>query len=189
MWSRCRHQYVIHIQCTNQHTTPSVSCAYSATASGYFLITPTATPTFPPTRSGSCVWTHYDMIEFYTYFPPGAVPESDLIFTTRSPPPQPDSCKPAEYAVPITLTAPASCPTSFTFTFTTINNYIQDFIHPQMTYAGLLTPMATITTHRRLTWRTLCSMLLKFSCTIQLTSPLRGMSRPVTPPTNCNGSL
>ena len=39
---------------------------YSTTASGYSLIAPMAAPTLPSTISGSCVWTYYDMIEFFT---------------------------------------------------------------------------------------------------------------------------
>ncbi|KAF2260503.1 hypothetical protein CC78DRAFT_536377 [Lojkania enalia] len=93
-------------------------------------ISPGVTPTGEPVSTSTYDSYVYDMLVIYQYFDSGAVDDSDLLPETTCC----DFSTSDTYTVlvmPVTYTAPSSCPTSFTFsTYETI--YAPTDVYPQL---------------------------------------------------------
>ncbi|KAJ4286202.1 hypothetical protein N0V88_008104 [Collariella sp. IMI 366227] len=85
----------------------TTSCRYY-TSSTTLSVQPTATPTASPISSRTTTNTYDDVEVVYLYVPVTAVASSDIITTTTY-----ASNLYTAYVVPITWTAPSSCPTPF----------------------------------------------------------------------------
>ncbi len=116
---------------------------YTYTETTTVALNPTVTPTVSPTSSHTQTYAYDDLEVVSLYLPRGAVDTSD--FSTWNPTSTDDNTAYIyAYAIPVTWTAPSSCPTPFTVT-TLDAVYIPSQVTPY------LTPTSTIsTTHRGL---------------------------------------
>lgn len=89
-------------------------------ATDYRTVKSTVTPTATPTSTSTYLQTYYDLQIVYAYYPTGVIAESDLepertydySATTTST----TTSTYIYFSMPVTMTAPASCPTQFTVT-------------------------------------------------------------------------
>ena len=105
----------------------SVYSTYTYTYSRTVTLAPEITPTATPTSSRTVTDTYDDVVSVLLYLPASAVPSSDLVSTTTT-----RSSLYTLYNVPITYTAPTSCPTPFTVA-TYTNVYIPYDVRPHIT--------------------------------------------------------
>lgn len=101
--------YVLSTSTSKYISTCTSSCrAYTDTET--LTVNPTVTPTASPISSRTSTYTYDDVEVVRLYLPAGAVADSDIVTTTSTR----QSGIYTEYAIPITWTAPSSCPTPFT---------------------------------------------------------------------------
>ncbi|KAK3376094.1 hypothetical protein B0T24DRAFT_523661 [Lasiosphaeria ovina] len=98
-------------------TTSCRSYTYTTT----MKVADTATPSASPFSTSAYTYSASDVTVVYVYLPAGSVPERDLV-TTSADTPTPSNVY-MDYAIELTMTAPASCPTAFTVV-TNIEVYI-----------------------------------------------------------------
>lgn len=101
--------YVLSTTTSKYVSTCTSSCrAYTDTET--LTVNPTVTPTASPVSSRTSTYTYDDLEVVRLYLPAGAVADSDILTTTSTR----QSGIYTQYAIPITWTAPSSCPTPFT---------------------------------------------------------------------------
>lgn len=107
------------------------------------------TPTADPVATSTYTNVFYEVEVVALYVPPGSVDESDLSLGYGVPPPGGNGVTSTVYVAPVTLTAPASCPTPFTV-HTTATVSVADAqtadLRPTSTrsYTGLWGPAVTL---------------------------------------------
>ncbi|KAL2018119.1 hypothetical protein VTK56DRAFT_1249 [Thermocarpiscus australiensis] len=115
-------------------------------------VKPTVTPTATPTSSRTSTDDYYDVEVVSLYLPGGSVPESDLVPYTTD-----DYTAGAftDYAVPVTYTAPSSCPTPFSVvTYTDVDIPYQVTEH--ISVVSTATSVRTVTSsNTEFTWYTM----------------------------------
>ncbi len=126
--------YYVITTTTSQYTltTCTSPCrTYTYTDTTTVALKPTVTPTVSPTSSHTQTYTYDDLEVVSLYLPRGAVAPSDFI--TWEPTPTDDNTDYVyTYAIPVTWTAPSSCPTPFTVT-TLDAVYIPSQVTPYIT--------------------------------------------------------
>lgn len=124
------------------------SCRSTYTYTTTMQVAPDVTPTAKPTSSRTSTQRYYDLEVVSLFLEPGSVPESDLYdpYATAGETTTTAAGSQDEYAVPITYTAPSSCPTAFT-----VVTHTRVFVPSAVT--ALLKPTSTATSvyTRRLT--------------------------------------
>lgn len=106
-------------------------------------VKPHITPTGVPRSTSTYAQSYNDVQLIYQYFPIGAVAESDLVpeydySATRT---STETTSYITFSMPVTMTAPASCPTQFTITTSasvTVPSMLYDQITPVSTVDGTL---------------------------------------------------
>jgi len=91
-------------------STCSDDCDYF-TYTDSLTVKPTVTPTAKPASTSTYTYTYDDIEIVYVYLSPGAVNSADLVPTSTS---TGANTIYTDFAVPVTWTAPSSCPTPFT---------------------------------------------------------------------------
>ena len=101
-------------------------------------INPTVTPTVTATYTSSYKSSAYDVEVHEYYYPTGAVADSDLVSRTTYDYDATTTATTAstytttEYVMPVTMTAPTSCPTVFTVVSQATIEYIPSIVTPQL---------------------------------------------------------
>jgi hypothetical protein len=128
------------------------SCDVWTDTAASLTVNPTVTPTAKPISTSTYSDT-YDDVEIVSIFlAPGAVPASDLVTATRTS--SASRSVYTEYAVPVTWTAPASCPTPFTvttFAEVYVPAVITAHLSPQSTTSTVYTDHLSSSTYTYLT--------------------------------------
>lgn len=105
-------------------------------------IKPSVTPTVSPTYSSTYTSDYADVELHMLYYATGAVADSDLVptsaydndyyYSSGTATPTKSTYSTTEYLMPVTMTAPASCPTAFTVATQATISYIPSIITDQL---------------------------------------------------------
>lgn len=113
-------------------------------------ISPSVTPTRAAVSTSTYERTYEDLEVIYEYYPPGAVADSDLVPETTYDPDATTTTTTSYtgtvFLMPVTYTAPASCPTQFTYSTDEVVN-VPTEVADQLTPASIVTdPPSTYST-------------------------------------------